>query len=131
MKETAKAQKYTDIRIHTGVIQYCRRICKHFKKRTNRKAADCDKQQISDQRQQQTMGHSAVCFLLILLSKLSCYIGIHPYTDSHGTGYYQRLYRKSQGNSRKCIFSNLCHKHTVYNVVQRLYQHGQHRRKSH
>ena len=106
-------------------------ICLAPVKRLHQKEADHQKQHIAHSHQKNRIFGNPVHSVVILCPQRTRQQRI----DTHGGTYshcnHQVLDRKCHGHGRQRIFTDLCNKDTVYNIIQCLYQHGYHDRQGH
>lgn len=96
------------------------------KKRAGTERPEDGKDQTADKIQKQTVAGSSVHLLLIAFSQAPGKKGVHTNAESGRHRDHKSLYGKGQRNGGQRIFTELCHKHAVYNIIKGLYQHGQH-----
>ena len=84
-----------------------------------------------DQGKKQPPGSCPVCFFLFRSSQIIGDHSVDPHAETDGDSVDKVLDRVDQGQSCHGVFADLCYKKAVYDIVQRIYQHGDHHRKSH
>ena len=92
---------------------------------------DHSQQQSVDQSEKKSPGGRLVGFFLLGSSQVISNHCIDPHAEADGYGADEILDRIDQGQSGHCVFADLCYEKAVYDIIQRIYQHGDHHGKSH
>ena len=92
---------------------------------------DHSQQQSVDQSEKKSPGGRLVGFFLLGSSQVISNHCIDPHAEADGYGADEILDRIDQGQSGHCVFADLCYEKAVYDIIQGIYQHRDHHRKTH
>ena len=78
---------------------------------------------ITDHAKKDSVFSGSICPFKIFLPKIPGQEGVDADPGARGYSYHQILHRKRKGNRRQGLLIDLCDKHAVNDIVERLYQH--------